>query len=113
MNQFRVLLSLTTKENDFQREQAAAGERAAAKLGMKIEILFADNDAITQSQQLLEVIQARSGSRPDAIVVEPVGTALPQVAAEAAKACIGWAILNRQPDYLADVRRIANAPVFA
>ena len=113
MNQFRVLLSLTTKDNDYQREQAAAGERAAAKLGMKLDVIFADNDAITQSQQLLEVIQSRSGSRPDAIVVEPVGTGFPQVAMEAAKASIGWVLLNRQPDYLADVRRVASAPVFA
>src|SRR5579859_7075205 len=113
MDQFRVLLSLTTKDNDYQREQAAAGERAAAKLGMKLDVIFADNDAITQSQQLLELIQSRSGGRPDAIALEPVGTGLPQVAMEAAKAGIGWAILNRLPDYLADVRRIANAPVFA
>lgn len=113
MDQFRVLVSLTTKDNDFQREQAAAAERAAAKLGMKIDVIFADNDAITQSQQLLEVIQSRSASRPDAIVLEPVGTGFPQVAMEAAKASIGWAILNRKPDYLAEVRRIAGAPVFA
>jgi ribose transport system substrate-binding protein len=113
MDQFRVLVSLTTKDNDFQREQAAAAERAAAKLGMKIDVIFADNDAITQSQQLLEVIQSRSASRPDAIVLEPVGTGFPQVAMEAAKAGIGWAILNRKPDYLAEVRRIADAPVFA
>jgi len=113
MDQFRVLVSLTTKDNDFQREQAAAAERAAAKLGMKIDVIFAGNDAITQSQQLLEVIQSRSASRPDAIVLEPVGTGFPQVAMEAAKASIGWAILNRKPDYLAEVRRIAGAPVFA
>ena len=113
MDQFRVLVSLMTKDNDFQREQAAAAERAAAKLGIAIEVIFGDNDAITQSQQLLEVIQSRSGIRPHAVVVEPVGTGFPQVAIQAAKASIGWAVLNRKPDYLAEVRAIASAPVFA
>ena len=46
--------------------------------------------------------------------MEPVGsTALPQVARAASAAGIGWAVLNRRPDYLADLRAAANAPIFA
>lgn len=112
MEQPRVLISLTTKDNDYQRENAAAAEHAAVKLGMKVEIIYADNDAITQSQQLLQVIQSKPEKRPHAIAFEPVGTALPQVAAAAVKANIGWVVLNRDAEYLSEVRRGATAPVF-
>ncbi|MGB9434895.1 MAG: substrate-binding domain-containing protein, partial [Candidatus Acidiferrum sp.] len=78
------------------------------------EIVFAENDAVNQSTQLLKAIQGPVQSRPDAIVVEPVGsTAMPQVARAACAAGIGWAVLNKRPDYLSDLRRTATAPIFA
>lgn len=113
MDSIRVLVSLITKDNDYQREQAVAAERAAAKLGMRAEIIYAASDAITQSQQLLEAIQARPEKRPEAIMLEPAGTGLQQVAAAAAKANIAWVILNREVDYIRDVRRTTSVPVFA
>ena len=79
----QVLISLTTIDNDYQQEQAAAAEAAARLLGVQIRIVHAENDAIKQSQQLLEAIQS-APSRPSAIVLEPVGTALPKVAQAAA-----------------------------
>jgi len=109
----QVLLSLITKDNDYQREQALAAERVAAKLGLRVEILYAASDAITQSQQLLEAIQGPVESRPRAILLEPVGTGLQQVATAAAKANIGWVIMNREADYIRDIRRISEAPIFS
>ena len=83
----RIVVSLTTNDNDYQIEQAQSAEQAAARLGVTAEIIYADNDAITQSTQILKVVQASSEQRPDAIVFEPVGgTALPQVARAAATA---------------------------
>ena len=94
--------------------QAQSAEDTARKLGIDAEIVFADDDAVNQSTQLLKAIQSRVESRPDAIVVEPVGgTALPQVARAASAARIGWAVLNRRPDYLSELRTAATAPVFA
>jgi len=114
MKKLRFLVSLHTRENDFQAAQAQTAEETAHKLGSDVEIVFADNDAVNQSTQLLKAIQSRTESRPDAIVVEPFGgTALPQVARAASTAGIGWAVLNRRPDYLADLRRTATAPMFA
>ena len=113
MESCRVLVSLITKDNDYQREQAVAAERAAAKLGIAVEIIYAGNDAIVQSQQLLEAIQAKPERRPHAIVLSPAGTALHQVALAAAKANIGWVVLNLDADYIASVRRLTSAPVFA
>jgi ribose transport system substrate-binding protein len=106
------LVSLTIAENAYQQDQAAAAGEAARRLGAHVEILYAENDAITQSQQLLNVIQSSSAhSRPDAIVCHPVGTTLKQVAREAMARGIGWALLNREDDYLTELRN-TDKPAF-
>jgi ribose transport system substrate-binding protein len=113
MRKLHILVSLMTNENDYQLEQASSAEEAGRKLGVECKILFADNDAITQSTQILKAIQASEGDRPDGVVMEPVGgTALPQVARAAANAGIGWAVLNREVDYVSELRRVAKVPVF-
>src|ERR1700732_1911623 len=109
----RIVVALTINDNDYQMEQAQSAEQASARLGVSTEIIYADNDAITQSTQILRVVQASPADRPDAIVFEPVGgTALPQVARAAATAGIGWAVLNRDAAYLDELRRISSAPMF-
>jgi ribose transport system substrate-binding protein len=114
MKKLRFLLSLTNDDNDYQVEQAASARTAALKLGIEIEIVNARNDGIAQSQQLLNRIQSSTNPRPDAILFEPAGsTALPQVARAAASAGIGWVVLNRDVDYIGDLRRQFNVPVFA
>jgi ribose transport system substrate-binding protein len=114
MKKHRFLVSLHGCENDFQVAQAKCAEDTARKLGIDVEIVFAEDDAVNQSTQLLKAIQGPKESRPDAIVLEPVGaTALPKVAQAASSAGIGWAILNRRPDYLAELRIRATAPIFA
>src|SRR5258708_28865128 len=114
MKKLRFLLSLTNDDNDYQIEQASAARRAAVKLGIDLEIVNAKNDGIVQSQQLLTSIQSSTIPRPDAILFEPAGsTTLPQVARAAAAAGIGWVILNREADYVTDLRRQFHVPVFA
>jgi ribose transport system substrate-binding protein len=109
----RIIVSLTTNDNDYQIEQAQSAEQAAVRLGVSAEIIYADNDAITQSTQLLKAVQASQPDRPDAIVFEPVGgTALPQVARAAATAGIGWAVLNRDATYLDELRKSSSSPMF-
>jgi ribose transport system substrate-binding protein len=114
MAKIRILVSLTTNDNDYQIEQAQSAEQAAGKLGVSAEIIYANNDAINQSTQILRAIQASPEDRPSAIVFEPVGgTALPQVARAAAAADIGWAVLNRDANYIEDLRRASTAAIFA
>jgi ribose transport system substrate-binding protein len=109
----RILVSLTTNDNDYQIEQAQSAEQAAKRLGVTIQIAHADNDAITQSTQILKAVQAEPAVRPDGIVFEPVGgTALPQVARAASAAGIGWAVLNRDAAYMPELRKTATAPIF-
>ncbi|MFZ0299324.1 MAG: substrate-binding domain-containing protein [Candidatus Sulfotelmatobacter sp.] len=114
MKKLSFLVSLTNNENDYQQEQQAAAEKAARHLGVDLKIVHADNDAVTQSQQLLHYIQGTAGSRPDAIVFEPAGgTGFPQVARAAVAADIGWVVLNHEADYLKQLRQGCHVPAFS
>lgn len=114
MSRNRFLISLITKDNDYQREQAAAAEEVAKTLDVDLQITWADSDAITQSQQLLEVIQSPTASEFSGIIVEPAGgTSMTQVARAALRVGIGWVILNREIDGIAELRRLSSAPVFS
>ena len=66
MTNLNVVVALTTRDNDYQAEQASAVTEAASRLGAKIEIIYADNDAVNQTQQLIKIIQNSEG-RPAAI----------------------------------------------
>ena len=113
MAKLKFLLSLPTIDNDFQQEQAASAEAAAQRLDFELDIVYADNDVIKQSDQILKAIQAPPENRPRAILFEPLGaTSLPQVARAASSAGIGWVILNRFAEYLPELRRAGRAPAF-
>jgi ribose transport system substrate-binding protein len=113
MKKLKFILSLTNNDNDYQIEQAAAAEQSAKRLGAEVQIIHAENDSVTQSQQLLKIIQSRSDSLPDGIIFEPVGgTALPQVARAAAMAGIAWVVLNRDAEYIPELRKAYRVPAF-
>ncbi len=112
MEKLNVVVALTTRENDYQAEQAVAVTDMATRLGATIQIIYADNDAVNQTQQLIKIIQDPA-QHPTAILVEPVGTGMPQVAKAAVAAGIGWGIINSDPDYIAELRRGGEVPVFS
>ncbi len=114
MKKLNFVISLTTKDNDYQNLQASSASEAARRLGVEIQILHADNDSIVQSQQLLKIIQSHSDSHPDGIIFEPVGgTALPQVARAAAAAGISWVVMNREVEYVEELRKAYRLPIFS
>src|SRR5580700_4300152 len=114
MKKLSFAVSLTNDDNDYQQEQASAAEKAARRLGVELKIVHANNDAVTQSQQLLQFVQGTAASRPDAIVFEPAGgTGFPQVARAAVAAGIGWVVLNHEADYLNELRLGCHVPVFS
>jgi len=114
MKRLSFLVSLTNNDNDYQQEQAAAAEKTARRLGVDVKIIHANNDALLQSQQLLQYVQDASIAKPDAILFEPAGgTAFPQVARAAAAAGIGWTVLNFDVDYILEVRRQYKVPMCA
>jgi ribose transport system substrate-binding protein len=112
MNKLNLLVSLITEDNDYQLEQAASAQAAANQLGAGVQIIFANNDAVLQTQQILSFIQEPT-KRPDAILVEPVGTGMPQVAKAAVAAGIGWVVVNSSVDYISQLRQHALVPVFS
>ena len=111
MNKLNVLVSLITEDNDYQLEQAASAQAAALKLGASVQIIYSGNDAVQQTQQILRFIQDPS-KRPDAILAEPVGTGMPQIAKAAVASGIAWAIINTDVDYIPELRQHALVPVF-
>jgi ribose transport system substrate-binding protein len=114
VKKLKFVVSLTTRDNDYQMEQAAAAEEAAQHFGADLQILDAENDAILQSQQLLKVIQSNTEPHPDGIIFEPVGgTAMPQVARAAAAAGIAWVVLNREVEYISVLRCAYKIPIFS
>ena len=112
MESLSVVLALMTQDNDYQQAQAAAAGEVASRAGIKLEVVYADNDAVNQTQQLIRIIQDKE-RRPSGILVSPVGTDMPQVAKAAVAAGIGWGVLNRSPQYVSELRRSARVPVFA
>jgi ribose transport system substrate-binding protein len=113
MSRLKFLASLTTRDNDYQQEQAKCAQQTAAKAGVDLQIIYADGDSITQSTELLKAIQANPADRPNAIIFEPAGaTALPQVARAAVGAGIGWAVLNWEASYINELRRNDSIPIF-
>jgi ABC-type sugar transport system substrate-binding protein len=109
MKQLKVLVALITEDNDYQREQASVARTTAERLGMTVDVVYAGGDAIAQTQQILAAIQRED--HPDAVIVEPVGTGMLQVAKSAAYNGVGWVVLNREADYLAPLRQEASVPI--
>jgi ribose transport system substrate-binding protein len=113
MSKIKFVLSLITRENDYQREQARAAQVVADRLDVDLESLYAGSDSVTQSSQLLDVIH-KLKSELNGILVQPAGgTAFPQVARAAVSAGIAWVVLNRDANSIVDVRGKFPAPAFA
>jgi hypothetical protein len=57
VKKLRFVVSLITDDNDYQRQQASAAQEAATRLGVELQTLFARNDPIHESQQLLDIFR--------------------------------------------------------
>ena len=112
MKRLRLVVSLPN-DNSYQKQQAKTAIETGNRLGADVKIIHADNDAVTQSQQLLEVVQSKSESRPDAVLFEPLtATGLVRVGEAAVAAGVGWVVLNSDVDYLGRLRQPGSVPVF-
>jgi ribose transport system substrate-binding protein len=110
----RIALLLLSEDQEFQRMQAADAERAATAAGLDLELYYAKNNTMVQVEQLYRLTHAREGARPVAIVIASVdGEGLPRVARDAAKAGIGWIVLNREVGYIESLRAEYPALPFA
>jgi hypothetical protein len=55
----RVVVSLLTSAQEFQLMQAADARAAGQRTGLEVEVVFAENNAIQQIQQLYSFIRWR------------------------------------------------------
>jgi ABC-type sugar transport system substrate-binding protein len=102
----RVVVALLTAEQEFQQLQARDAREAAARLGLDVEVVFAEGHAVIQIQQLFKHIHLPEAERPAAIVVEAAtAEGLERVARNAARAGIGWILVNGRVAYVDDLRR--------
>ena len=107
----KLVVALLDENQEYQRLQADDARARAAEAGVTAEVLFAENSAIFQIQQLYKVIQVPPEQRPRAIIVETVaGGGLERVARAAVRAGIGWVLLNRKVAYISSLRQ-ENAAV--
>jgi len=112
MKKLRVVVSLPN-DNAYQHEQAAVAKATGELLGIELQVLNAKDDSITQSQQLLRLIQSHPENHPDALLVEPVtATGLRRVAEAAVTEGIAWVISNSDVDYIRQLARSCEVPVF-
>jgi ABC-type sugar transport system substrate-binding protein len=112
MARLRFVVSLPN-DNAYQHEQGMVAKVAAKSLGIDLQVMHAKDDSITQSQQLLEIIQSGTATPPDAFLVESVtGAGLPRVAEAAVSKGIAWVISNSEADYVKHLRKSSRAPVF-
>lgn len=101
----QVFVALIDETQEYQRLQAQDARAAAARLGVTLEIAYAENNAVVQIQQVFERVHRPEGERPAAIVVHAAtGEGLQRVARNAVHAGIGWIVLNRRVGYVEELR---------
>ncbi len=112
MKRLRIVVSLPN-DNAYQHEQGLVAKATGERLGLDLQIIHAKDDAILQSQQLLEIVQSNPDTLPSALLVEPVtATGLPRVAEAAVAHGIAWVISNTDVEYVQKLRRTSKVPVF-
>ncbi len=110
----RIALSLWSFDNEYQELQRQHCREQASRHHISLTELSAGGDSELQVQQLRNLLALPAGDRPYAIIVHPVGDSrLISVAREAATLGVGWVVLNRDTEYLHDLRnRHAALPLF-
>jgi ribose transport system substrate-binding protein len=103
---------LVVENNDYQAEQTISAKEAARECDVDLQVMQTEHDAVMQSQEVLKLLYSPAEIRPDGILFEPVGTALEKAARIAATSGVGWVVLNREADYLKELRRQSTAPLF-
>jgi ABC-type sugar transport system substrate-binding protein len=109
----KVVVALPDRSNEFQHLQASDAQATAARLGIPIEVMDADSNAVLQIQQLFKFIHA--ADKPRAILVEPVSTnGLERVAQKATAAGIGFGFMNTTVGYVDALRgQYPKLPIFS
>lgn len=101
-----VVVSLLTARQDFQRQQEQDARAVAGRSGLRVEVVFAENDPATQIRQLEGFIRLPPEQRPTAFVIETVAAVgFEKIARAALTARIGWVVVSSRAPYLETLHR--------
>jgi ABC-type sugar transport system substrate-binding protein len=101
----RLVVSLTSADQEYQALQGEDAHAAGRRLGVEVEVLFAEDNGVLQIQHLFRSLHAPEGERPAALLVHTrVADGLERVARNAARAHVGWFLLNRTAPYVNAIR---------
>jgi ABC-type sugar transport system substrate-binding protein len=101
----RLVVCLTSAEQEYQSLQGEDARAAGQRLAADVLVLFAEDNAVMQIQQLFRFVHAPEAERPAAFLLHTrVPDGLERVARNAARAGIGWLLLNRTAPYLESLR---------
>jgi ribose transport system substrate-binding protein len=102
----KLVVSVLSAEQDFQRAQVDDARAAAARCGFDMEVVVADNNAVVQIHQLFGYVHAPKSRQPVALVVEAAtNEGLERVARAAVPAGIGWVLTSGHPPYLDSMQK--------
>jgi ABC-type sugar transport system substrate-binding protein len=101
----RIVVSLLTSQQEFQLLQASDARAAAQRAAVEVEVVFAENNAVQQIQQLYKFVHAEEASRPAGMIVEAVSqSGMERLARNALKQGISWVSLEWRAQYVAALR---------
>jgi ABC-type sugar transport system substrate-binding protein len=101
----RLVVCLTSAEQEYQALQGEDARAVSERFAAATEVLFAEDNAVLQIQQVFRLIHAPQAERPAAVLIHTrVPEGLERVARNAARAGIGWFLLNRTAPYLETLR---------
>src|SRR3954454_13481399 len=101
----RVCLFLANRSNAYQAAMEREAVLAAARHQMPLEVHDARGSTPRQLEQMMEVLRAPTARQVYAAMVLPLDDVIHERAGrEAVRGGIGWVLLNRQAEYIEDLR---------
>jgi ABC-type sugar transport system substrate-binding protein len=109
-----VALLLQTLGNDYQELLRDDCLAAARRFGFEVSVHSAEHSPERQLQQVRELMRQPEGLRPVAVLISPVReTTLMAAAHEAVRMGLGWVVLSRWSEYLAEQHQLfPKVPLF-
>jgi ABC-type sugar transport system substrate-binding protein len=101
----RVCLFLANRSNAYQAAMEREAVLAAARHQLPLEVHDARGSTPRQLEQMMEVLRAPTARQVYAAMVLPLDDVIHERAGrEAVRGGIGWVLLNRQAEYIEDLR---------
>jgi ABC-type sugar transport system substrate-binding protein len=108
----RIGLFLVQSKSVFQGRLKQAAEDAAQRLGVTLDVAFAEGDSAQQREQLFAFI--RRDPKPDGFLVQPIeASGVRFVVREAHQKGLGCAFINRHPTFVDELRAQTGGVVFS